>query len=147
MIQHLVLIPRPPHPVLSLAVQRAGGDLKGLLMWHVPRLTSCSVCLHLSLFSPLRCSFSEFSTFFLLSLSCKSNNYCINHSCVMSDMAHIMCEILPGLLPAFRTASDKGWALRPGNKAKQEFIIAINSWCYIADYIPTLNLVPIPSNR
>jgi len=47
----------------------------------------------------------------------------------MSDMAHMMFEILPGLLPTFRTASNKGWdgGLGTINKAKQEFITAINS--------------------
>ena len=28
-----------------------------------------------------------------------------------------MGEIIPGLLPTFRTASDKSWAWRPGNEA------------------------------
>ena len=37
----------------------------------------------------------------------------------MTVVARITCETRPGLLPAFRIASDKSWAWRPGDEASQ----------------------------
>jgi len=44
---------------------------------------------------------------------------------VMSIMACITWRVLPGLLPAFRTASEKSWAWRPGNEARAQ---ACQNW-------------------
>jgi len=59
--------------LLSLAVWKAGEGLDGLIMWCVPRLTSCSVCSRLGLFSLLHPSFAEFSSFFVFRLTCESD--------------------------------------------------------------------------
>jgi len=64
--------------LLSLAVRKAGEGLDGFITWCVSRLTSCSVCSRLGLFSPLRLFFPDFSSFFLFSLSCESDCYWID---------------------------------------------------------------------
>jgi len=64
--------------LLSLAVQKAGEGLDGFITWCMPQLMSCSVCSCMGLFSLLHSSFPKFSSFFLFSLSCESDCYCID---------------------------------------------------------------------
>ena len=42
-----------------------------------------------------------------------------------SAATRITCEIHPGLLLTFRTASDKSWAWRPGNEASCNMVAAL----------------------
>ena len=72
------LIPRPPHPALSLAVWKAGG--RPGWIYHVMHaaLTSHSVCSYLGSLPFTHSSFYEFYSFFLFSLSCEFDCYWID---------------------------------------------------------------------
>jgi len=108
------LISSFPVPAFRPTLRKAGEGLDGFITWWVPRLTSCSVCSRLGLFSLLHSSFPEFSSFFVFRLTCESDCYWIRRTVrdVSRGTHHVINPSRPS--PAFRTASDKSWG--PGNE-------------------------------
>ena len=109
--------------LLSLAVRKAGKGLDGFITWCMPRLMSCSVCSCLGLFSPFTLlslnsvrSFCSVCPASLIATGSIVASYSMWHR--SRGTHHMINPSRPS--PAFRNASDKSWAWRPGNKATFE---------------------------
>ena len=120
------LVPRPPHPAFVTCSMKSGEGLEGFIMWYVPRLMSCSVCLRLVCSLP----------FTLLSLNsiCSFCSVCpaspiatgliVASYSTWRQLWHASRDKYVQAFPHFRTASDKSWAWRPGNEASY-----LACWC------------------
>ena len=111
----LALFPGHHAQLLLLAVRKVGEGLEGFITWCVPLLTSCTVASHdrSSSNRPRRTNWTVIMNWIqgMRSEGERTNPDVSRLNINPSRPSH-----------AFRTASDKSWAWRPGSKARLSYV-------------------------